>query len=64
MKFSDVKDLNDVEINKKIRETKEKLFDAKMKNTMGQMTSPITIRQMRRDVARLKTVLTMNKKKA
>ena len=64
MKFSDVKDLDAVEVNKKIRETKEKLFDAKMKNTMGQMTSPITIRQMRRDVARLKTVLTMNKKKA
>ena len=64
MKFSDVKDLNDVEINKKIRETKEKLFDAKMKNSMGQMTSPISIRQMRRDVARLKTALTMKKKKA
>lgn len=64
MKFSDVKDLDAVEVNKKIRETKEKLFDAKMKNSMGQMTSPISIRQMRRDVARLKTALTMKKKKA
>lgn len=62
MKFADVKDLDAVEVNKKIRETKEKLFDAKMKNTMGQMTSPISIREMRRDIARLKTVLTMKKK--
>ncbi len=58
MKFSDVKELSGVEINKKIRETKEKMFDAKMKNSMGQMTNPTSIRGMRRDVARLKTALT------
>ena len=58
MKFAYVKDLSTVEINKKIREAKEKMFDAKMKNSMGQMTNPVAIRGMRRDVARLKTALT------
>ena len=58
MKFADVKDLSQNEINKRIRETKEKMFDAKMKNSMGQMTNPVSIRVMRRDIARLKTVLT------
>jgi large subunit ribosomal protein L29 len=58
MKFADVKDLSTVEINKRIRETKEKMFQSKMKNSMGQMTNPVSIRGMRRDVARLKTVLT------
>jgi large subunit ribosomal protein L29 len=58
MKFADVKELSTVEMNKKIRETKEKMFDAKMKNSMGQMTNPTSIRGMRRDVARLKTALT------
>lgn len=58
MKFADVKELSTVEVNKKIRETKEKMFEAKMKNSMGQMTNPVSIRGMRRDVARLKTVLT------
>ncbi len=58
MKFADIKDLSQVEINKKIREAKEKMFDAKMKNSMGQMTNPVSIRIMRRDIARLKTVLT------
>lgn len=57
MKFSDVKDLSVVDVNKKIRETKEKMFDAKMKNSMGQMTNPVSIRGMRRDIARLKTAL-------
>jgi large subunit ribosomal protein L29 len=58
MKFSDVKELSTVEVNKKIRETKEKMFEARMKNSMGQMTNPVSIRGMRRDIARLKTVLT------
>jgi len=58
MKYADISGLGDVEINKKIRETKEKMFDAKMKNAMGQMTNPVSIRGLRRDIARLKTALT------
>jgi large subunit ribosomal protein L29 len=58
MKFADIKELSVVELNKKIRETKEKMFDSKMKNSMGQMTNPVSIRGMRRDIARLKTAMT------
>lgn len=58
MKYTDVKDLSSVDTNRKIRETKEKLFEAKMKNSMGQLTNPVAIRNMRRDIARLKTALT------
>ena len=62
MNFEDVKDLTDVELRKKVRETKEKMFEAKMKNAMGQMTNPISIRGMRRDIAKLKTAMTSNAK--
>ena len=62
MKFEDVKNLSAVELHKKLRETKENLFEARMKNAMGQMTNPISIREMRRDVARLRTALTANTK--
>lgn len=58
MKFADIKNLSAVDINKKIRESKEKLFEAKMKNSMGQLTNPLTIRAMRREIATLKTALT------
>lgn len=58
MKYADVKDLSAVDLNKKIRAVKEKLFEAKMKNSMGQLTNPLTIRVMRREVATLKTALT------
>lgn len=62
MKFEDIKNLSAVELHKKIRDTKEKMFEAKMKNAMGQLTNPISIREMRRDIAQLRTALTMNTK--
>lgn len=62
MKFEDIKNLTPVELQKKIREIKGKMFEARMKNAMGQMTNPISIREMRRDIAKLQTAMTANKK--
>jgi len=62
MNYEDVKNLSTVEIHKKLRDTKEKLFEARMKNAMGQLTNPVQIRSMRRDVARLRTALTATTK--
>jgi len=62
MNYEDIKNLTPIELNKKLREVKGNLFEARMKNAMGQMTNPISIRQMRRDVARLRTALTANTK--
>lgn len=57
MKFKEISDLTVDELNKKERELKEKMFQAKMKNSLGQLASPIEIRALRRDMARLKTAL-------
>lgn len=57
MKYQDIKGLETLDITRKIREVKESIFQSKMKNAMGQLTNPMTIRGMRRDVARLKTAL-------
>ncbi len=64
MNFEDVKNLSNVELHKKIRDTKGKLFEAKMKNAMGQLTDPLSIRSMRREIAKLRTALTNNNSKA
>ena len=63
MKFEDIKNLTVVELHKKMRDLKGKLFEARMKNAMGQLTNPISIRSMRREVAQLRTALTANAKK-
>ena len=62
MKFDDIKNLTTVELHKKIRELKGKMFEAKMKNAMGQLTNPVSIRTMRKEIAQLRTALTANTK--
>ncbi len=62
MDFKEIENLGPVEIHKKLRDIKGKLFEARMKNAMGQLTNPLSIRAMRRDVARLRTALTKNTK--
>lgn len=58
MKFADVTGMTVEELRKKATEIRSELFEAKMKNQMGQLNNPIRIRQLRRDVARLHTAMT------
>lgn len=58
MKYADISGLSEKELVKKSNELRKQIFESKMKNTLGQLPNPMTIRVMRRDVARLKTALT------
>ena len=57
MKYADVKDLTVEELRKRLRTTREELFEGRMKHSLGQLGSPIEIRNKRKDVARLRTAL-------
>ncbi|PIT99728.1 MAG: 50S ribosomal protein L29 [Bdellovibrionales bacterium CG10_big_fil_rev_8_21_14_0_10_45_34] len=57
MKFSEVQTLSAEEIKKKLEETRESFFHARMKNSMGQLGNPMEVRFLRKDIARLKTAL-------
>jgi large subunit ribosomal protein L29 len=57
MKFSDIENKSVTELIKQKNDLSAKLFDMKMKNTLGQLAAPHTIRNMRRDIARINTVL-------
>ena len=58
MKYADVSGLSEKELLKKQRELRQGMFEANMKNALGQLTNPMVIRGMRRDVARIKTAMT------
>lgn len=58
MKFSEVAGLADKELLKKSSELRTRMFEARMKNALGQLANPMEIREMRRDLARLKTAAT------
>jgi large subunit ribosomal protein L29 len=45
------------ELEQKLREAQEELFNLKFQNKTGQLSNALRIREVRRDVARLKTLL-------
>jgi large subunit ribosomal protein L29 len=57
MKFADIENKSVTELIKQKNELSAKLFDMKMKNTLGQLASPHQIRNVRRDIARINTVI-------
>jgi large subunit ribosomal protein L29 len=48
--------LTDAEARQKEQEMAEELFRLRMRKSTGQLENPMRIRQLRRDIARLKTI--------
>ena len=57
MKTNEIRKLSTEEINKKIAESKEELFNLRMKQATGNLENPGRIKELRKTVARLKTIL-------
>ena len=58
MKTSEIRTMSVTDINNKIIETKKELFELRMKQATGSLDKPHMINKLRKDVARMKTVLT------
>jgi len=57
MKFKEISDLTVEELRKREKSMSEELFETKMKHSLGQVSNPLKIRDVRRDIARIKTAL-------
>lgn len=57
MKYSEVKDMSATELKKQKAALTHELFEAKMKNQLGQLGNPLEIRKLRKNLARLNTAL-------
>ena len=57
MKAAALRDLGADELGAKDRELTDQLFRMRIQKAMGQLESPEKIRTVRRDLARIKTVL-------
>lgn len=57
MKINEIRELSSEELNNKIVESKKALFDLRLKQASGQLEKPSTIHDLRKDVARMKTIL-------
>jgi large subunit ribosomal protein L29 len=57
MKIKEIRDLSMDELQQKNRELVEELFKLRLRHASGQMDSPATLGHIRRDIARVRTVL-------
>lgn len=57
MKVAEIRKLSSEEITKKVTETKRELFDLRLKQSTGGLDKPSKINTLRKDVAKMKTVL-------
>ena len=57
MKAAELRDLGAEELGAKDRELTDQLFRMRIQKSMGQLEAPDTVRTVRRDLARIKTVL-------
>jgi large subunit ribosomal protein L29 len=57
MKIKDIRSMTRDEIENKLVEMKDKLFKQKIQKSLGQSDNPFKLRNTRRDIARLLTIL-------
>ena len=57
MKAVEMRDLDADSLEAKVRELDDQLFRMRIKKSMGQLEAPGKIRNVRRELARVKTVL-------
>ena len=57
MKNNDIRELTTEEITKKIEEYKEELFNLRLSQATGNLEKPSRIKELRKLVARMKTIL-------
>ena len=62
MKAAELRDLGADELGTKERELTDELFRMRIQKSMWQLENPDKIRMVRRDLARVKTVLTQKRK--
>jgi large subunit ribosomal protein L29 len=57
MKVAELREMSAEDLRRKADELQEERFNLRFQQTLGQLTSPIRLRHLRRDIARIHTVL-------
>lgn len=64
LKTAEIRKMSVEEINKKIADLKEELFNLKFQAGLGNIEKPARMNEIKRTIARMKTVLTEKASKA
>ena len=64
MKVAEIRELGVDELRAREKELDDQLFRLRIQKSMGQLEAPATVATMRRDLARIKTILREKEQKA
>jgi len=64
VKVEEIRELSPEEIEKKVDSLEEEFFNLRFQAKMGQLTNPLQLRYIKRDIARAKTILNEKKRTA
>ena len=62
MKPTEIRELADEELKVKELELKDQLFKLKFQHTLGQLENAVKMKSVKKDIARIKTILTEKSK--
>ena len=57
MKASEIRDMNLDEMHRKVSDLREELFNLRFQHEIGQLENPQRMKQTKKDIARLKTLI-------
>ena len=61
MKVKEIRELSEMELDKKLVELKQELFNLRFQLAINQLDNPMRISAVKKDIARVKTILHENK---
>jgi len=57
MKPNAIREMSTAELNQKVQDYKTELFNLRFQKATGQLENPLQIRAIKKDIARIKTIL-------
>ena len=63
MKFSEISNLDQTELLKRANKLRREFFDSRMKQKMQRLSNPLSLRFLKRDIARIQTALSSQRLK-
>lgn len=57
MKVKDIRDMNEAELTQQLDDLKSELFNLRFRLVTGQLENPMRIKEVRKTIARVKTIL-------
>ena len=57
MELKKMREMTEVELNTELGKMKKELFNLRFQHVTGQLENPVKMRELKRDIARVKTVI-------